>query len=77
METILDSIAGGLAGYGVLGIWALYLIWTISQKDKIIEQRNNRIDDLMTRSLDREIETTKTLSELTFLVRAIGGGGGR
>lgn len=74
MEAIVDSIAGGLAGYGVLGFWALYLIWTISQKDKIIEQRNNRIDDLISRSLDREIETTKTLSELTFLVRAISGG---
>ena len=73
MEKIFDSLAGGLAGYGVLGMWALYLIWQCYQKDQIISKRDDRINDLMDRSAQREIDATKTLSELTFLVRAIGG----
>jgi len=73
MEGIVDSIAGTLAGYGVLGAWATYLIWQSWQKDRIIEKRDERINELMDRSADREIETVKTLTELTILVRALGG----
>lgn len=73
MEGLIDSVAGTLAGYGVLGAWAAYLIWQSWQKDKIIEKRDERINDLMDRASDREIETVKTLTELTILVRAMGG----
>jgi hypothetical protein len=74
VDVLVDSIAGTLAGYGVLGAWAAYLIWQSWQKDKIIEKRDERINNLMDRSADRETETVKTLTELTFLVRALGGG---
>lgn len=73
MEGLIDSVAGTLAGYGVLGAWAAYLIWQSWQKDKIIEKRDERINDLMDRASDREIETVKTMTELTILVRAMGG----
>lgn len=73
MEAFLDSIGSVLAGYGVLGVWALYLIYQNNQKDKIIESRDNRINELIDRASDREIETTKILTELTILVRALGG----
>ena len=73
MENILDSIGTILAGYGVLGVWALYLIYQNNQKDKIIESRDARINELIDRASDREIETTKILTELTILVRALGG----
>lgn len=72
MEGLIDSIAGTLAGYGVLGAWALYLIWQNWQKDKLLEARDARINELIDRSSDREIETTKTLTELTILVRSLG-----
>lgn len=75
MEGLIDSVAGTLAGYGVLGAWALYLIWQGWQKDQIIEKRDERINDLMDRAASREIETVKTLTELTILVRALGNGG--
>jgi hypothetical protein len=74
LEELINSVAGTLAGYGVLGAWATYLIWQSWQKDKIIERRDDRINDLMDRSAQREIDATKTLTELTILVRAIGGG---
>lgn len=73
MEAFLDSIGSVLAGYGVLGVWALYLIYQNNQKDKIIESRDTRINELIDRASDREIETTKILTELTILVRALGG----
>lgn len=73
MEKVVDSFAGGLAGYGVLGLWALYLIWQNYLKDQVIERRDNRINDLMDRSAQREIDATRTLTELTILVRALGG----
>lgn len=73
LEGLIDTVAGTLAGYGVLGAWALYLIWQNWQKDKIIQSRDDRINQLIDRSSDREIETTKTLTELTILVRALGG----
>lgn len=73
MEAFLDSIGSVLAGYGVLGVWALYLIYQNNQKDKIIESRDARINELIDRASDREIETTKILTELTILVRALGG----
>lgn len=73
MEGLIDSIAGTLAGYGVLGAWALYLIWQNWQKDKTIESRDTRINELIDRSSDREIEATKVLTELTILVRSLGG----
>jgi hypothetical protein len=73
MEAFLDSIGSVLAGYGVLGVWALYLIYQNNQKDKIIESRDVRINELIDRASDREIETTKILTELTILVRALGG----
>lgn len=72
MEGLVDSIAGTLAGYGVLGAWALYLIWQNWQKDKTIESRDTRINELIDRSADREIEATKVLTELTILVRSLG-----
>lgn len=72
MEGLIDSIAGTLAGYGVLGAWALYLILQSWQKDKIIEKRDERINELIDRSADREIESVKSLTELTILVRALG-----
>ncbi len=73
LEGLIDSVAGTLAGYGALGAWATYLIWQSWQKDKIIEKRDERINDLMDRASDREIETVNTLTELTILVRAMGG----
>lgn len=73
MENVFDSLAGGLAGYGVLGLWALYLIWQNYLKDQVISKRDDRINDLMDRSAQREIDATKTLTELTILVRAMGG----
>lgn len=72
MEGLIDSIAGTLAGYGVLGAWALYMILQSWQKDKIIEKRDERINELIDRSADREIESVKSLTELTILVRALG-----
>ena len=72
MEGLIDSIAGTLAGYGVLGAWALYLIWQNWQKDKLLEARDARINELIDRSSDREIETAKILTELTILVRSLG-----
>ncbi len=74
MEQLIDSVAGTLAGYGVLGAWALYLIWQNWLKDAVITKRDDRINDLMDRSAQREIDATKTLTELTILVRAISGG---
>lgn len=73
MDGLIDSVAGTLAGYGVLGAWAAYLIWQSWQKDRLLEKRDDRINDLMDRSADRETETVKTLTELTILVRALGG----
>jgi len=73
MDEIINSIGTVLAGYGVLGIWALYLIYQNHLKDKIIESRDTRISELIDRASDREIETTKILTELTILVRSIGG----
>ena len=73
LDKVLDMIAGGLAGYGILGIWALYLIWQNWQKDQIIAKLNDRNDTLIDRSVDRETETVKVLTELTILVRAFGG----
>lgn len=72
MEGLIDSIAGTLAGYGVLGAWALYLIWQSWQKDKQLEARDARINELIDRAADREVESTKTLTELTILVRSLG-----
>lgn len=73
MDGLIDSVAGTLAGYGVLGAWAAYLIWQSWQKDRLLEKKDDRINDLMDRSADRERDTVKTLTELTILVRALGG----
>ena len=73
MDTIVDSIAGTLAGYGVLGAWALYLIYQNYLKDQVITKRDDRINDLMDRSAQREIDATKTLTELIILIRSMGG----
>lgn len=72
MEGLIDSVAGTLAGYGVLGAWAMYLMWQSWQKDKLLEKREDRIANLMDRSVDREVETVKVLTELATLVRALG-----
>lgn len=73
MDQLINSVAGTLAGYGVLGAWAIYLIWQSWAKDQIIAKLNERNDALIDRSVDRETETVKTLTELTILVRALGG----
>lgn len=73
MDQLINSVAGTLAGYGVLGAWALYLIWQSWQKDQIIAKRDERINALTDRSVEREVETVKILTELTILVRALGG----
>ncbi len=73
MEELINSVAGTLAGYGVLGAWTTYLIWGGWQKDKLLEKKEDRIADLMDRSVDREVETVKVLTELAILVRALGG----
>lgn len=74
LDQLIDSVAGTLAGYGVLGAWAAYLIWQSWKKDQIIEKRDERIADLQDKNLDREIEGVRVLTELTILVRAISGG---
>ena len=73
MDNVVESLAGGLAGYGVLGLWALYLIWQSYLKDQVIAKRDERINDLMDRSAQREVDATKTLTELAMLIRAMGG----
>ncbi len=72
MDPLLDTFAKTLAGYGVLGIWVLYLIWQNWDKDKVIARRDERITELIDRASEREIETTKVLTELAVLVRSIG-----
>lgn len=74
LDEIINTVAGTLAGYGVLGAWAMYLIWQSLKKDQIIEKRDERIADLQDKNLDREIEGVRVLTELTILVRAISGG---
>ncbi len=74
LDALIDTVTGTLAGYGVLGAWAMYLIWQSWKKDQIIEKRDERIADLQDKNLDREIEGVRVLTELTILVRAISGG---